>query len=201
MLPALPRMHPAAGHGGPDTTVPHQIVKLGQGECYLTAQDNEELVTVLGSCIAACIRDPVLRLGGMNHFLLPDCGRWETGDGAGSLRYGSYAMDRLIGDILARGGLRPRLEVKVFGGANVMCGGSNIGHRNADFVERYLAAEGMTIAAAHLRGIYARRVHYVPTTGKVMLLELHPTEETALPGHGPGHPCKPGSPPGPIELS
>ncbi|HEX2939556.1 MAG TPA: chemotaxis protein CheD, partial [Rhodopila sp.] len=102
---------------GPHATMPHRVVKVGQGECYLTAQANEELVTVLGSCISACIRDPVLHLGGMNHFLLPECGGTNPGREPDGLRYGTAAMDHLIGRILALGGLRERLEVKVFGGA------------------------------------------------------------------------------------
>jgi chemotaxis protein CheD len=96
------------------------------------------------------------------------------------MRYGNVAMERLINDILARGGLRQRLEIKVFGGGNVMKGSANIGHRNADFVESYLAAERLHIAAAQLRGNLPRRVHYFPATGKVMLLELRGTDERAM---------------------
>jgi len=96
------------------------------------------------------------------------------------MRYGNVAMERLINDILARGGVRQRLEIKVFGGGNVMNGTANIGHRNAEFVEQYLAAENLAIAAHHLRGNLPRRVHYFPVTGKVMLLELQRTEQDAV---------------------
>ena len=138
------------------------------------------LVTVLGSCVSACIRDPVAVVGGMNHFMLPDStdGGWDVA--ASGMRYGNVAMERLINDILARGGMRQRLEIKVFGGGNVMKGSSDIGHRNAAFVEAYLAAESIRIAASDLRGSLARRIHYFPATGRVMLLELRPMEDHAV---------------------
>lgn len=89
-------------------------------------------------------------------------------------------MEQLINDILVRGGLRQRLEIKLFGGGNVMKGTSDIGHRNASFVETYLAAESLPIAAADLRGKQARRVHYFPATGRVMLLELRRAEDDVV---------------------
>jgi chemotaxis protein CheD len=155
-------------------------VKVFPGEHYVTADADEMLVTILGSCVAACIRDPFANVGGMNHFMLPESGGagWDTA--SASMRYGNVAMERLINDILARGGLRHRLEIKVFGGGNVMKGTANIGHRNAEFVESYLLAENLPIVAHHLRGNLPRRVHYFPATGKVMLLELQPTEQEAV---------------------
>lgn len=138
------------------------------------------LVTILGSCVTACIRDPLVGVGGMNHFMLPEAmgGGWDTA--SGSMRYGNVAMERLINDILMQGGIRQRLEIKVFGGGNVMKGTTNIGHRNADFVETYLLAENLPIVAHHLRGNLPRRVHYFPATGKVMLIELQRVEEAAM---------------------
>jgi len=156
-------------------------VKVFPGEHFVTENPDEMLVTILGSCVTACIRDPLSGVGGMNHFMLPEAmgGGWDTA--SGSMRYGNVAMERLINDILARGGIRQRLEIKVFGGGNVMKGAtSNIGHRNADFVETYLGAENLPIAAHHLRGSLPRRVHYFPSTGRVMLLELQRTEEEAV---------------------
>ena len=152
-------------------------VKVFPGDHYVTSNADEMLVTILGSCVAACIRDATAGVGGMNHFMLPEAAGagWDT-DSA-SMRYGNVAMERLINDILARGGMRQRLEIKVFGGGNVLNGSSNIGHRNADFVEQYLAAEGLPIAARHLRGRLPRRVHYFPATGKVMLLELQSSDK------------------------
>jgi len=156
-------------------------VKVFPGEHYVTASADEMLVTILGSCVTACIRDPLVGVGGMNHFMLPEAmgGGWDTA--SGSMRYGNVAMERLINDILIQGGVRQRLEIKVFGGGNVMKGAtSNIGHRNADFVETYLLAENLPIDAHHLRGSLPRRVHYFPSTGRVMLLELQRTEEEAI---------------------
>lgn len=155
-------------------------VKVFPGEHYVTDDHEEMLVTILGSCVTACIRDPLTGVGGMNHFMLPEAagGGWDTL--SASMRYGNVAMERLINDILARGGSRQRLEIKVFGGGNVMNGTTNIGHRNAEFVERYLSDENLPIAAHHLRGNLPRRVHYFPATGKVMLLELQRTEQEAV---------------------
>jgi chemotaxis protein CheD len=155
-------------------------VKVFPGEHYVTANVDEMLVTILGSCVTACIRDPLAGVGGMNHFMLPEAagGGWDTA--SESMRYGNVAMERLINDILTRGGMRKRLEIKVFGGGNVMRGITDIGHRNAEFVESYLAAENLPIAAHHLRGNLPRRVHYFPITGRVMLLELQRTEEAAV---------------------
>ena len=156
-------------------------VKVFPGEHFVTANPDEMLVTILGSCVTACIRDPLAGVGGMNHFMLPEAmgGGWDTA--SGSMRYGNVAMERLINDILIQGGIRQRLEIKVFGGGNVMKGAtSNIGHRNADFVETYLLAENLPINAHHLRGNLPRRVHYFPSTGRVMLLELQRTEQEAV---------------------
>ena len=134
---------------------------------YLVVDDGTALVTVLGSCVAACIRDPMLQLGGMNHFLLPD---GNPGDGAPA-RDGSYAMEVLINELLKRGASRKRLEAKVFGGANVLKGFTSnpVGTRNADFVLAYLAAERIPVVAEDLRGIHPRKVFFFPQTGKVMV--------------------------------
>lgn len=155
-------------------------VKVFPGEHYVTSDADEMLVTILGSCVSACIRDPVAAVGGMNHFMLPDSGGGTWDDVSSSMRYGNVAMERLVNDILIRGGLRARLEIKVFGGGNVLRGSSNIGHRNATFVEDYLAAERLRIAAAHLRGDLPRRIHFFPLTGRVMLLELRSTDQRSV---------------------
>ena len=146
----------------------------------MTDNADEMLVTILGSCVSACIRDPVVAVGGMNHFMLPEAGGGGWDDASSSMRYGNVAMERLINDILSRGGLRQRLEIKVFGGGNVLRGSSNIGHRNAEFVENYLATERLRISAAHLRGDLPRRIHFFPSTGRVMLLELRSIEQRAV---------------------
>lgn len=133
------------------------------------------LVTLLGSCVAACIRDTALGLGGINHFLLPGA----PGVDHGSARYGVNAMELLINDILKRGGAKERLEAKVFGGANVIdvSGADTVGDRNARFVVDYLRAEGIRLAAADLGGDRARRVFYFPDTGRATVLRL-PVSDT-----------------------
>jgi chemotaxis protein CheD len=147
-------------------------IKIGPGEHYVTRQKNEAIVTVLGSCVAACIRDPIAGVGGMNHFMLPESttGRW--GGASANMRYGNFAMEVLINDILRHGGQRHRMEIKLFGGATMIASGSTIGPQNADFVEAYLKAEQMSVAAHHLRGHHARRVEYEPFDGRVRLLEM-----------------------------
>lgn len=137
---------------------------------YLVVDSDMALVTVLGSCVAACVRDPLLKLGGMNHFLLPD---GQVGDGAPA-RYGSFAMELLINDLLKRGAARNRLEAKVFGGANVLKGFTSnpVGTRNAEFVRQYLDAERIPVTAEDLRGIHPRKVWFFPRTGRVVVQRL-----------------------------
>jgi chemotaxis protein CheD len=154
-------------------------IKINPGGHYVTRDKKEMIVTVLGSCVAACIRDPFAGIGGMNHFMLPESDDGAWGAASASLRYGNFAMERLINDILCRGGHRSRLEVKVFGGARLFGNGAQVGPRNADFVEAYLREEGLPIAAAHLRGEHARRIHYFPHNGVVRMLEL-PRIEASL---------------------
>ena len=147
-------------------------IKIGPGEHYVTRHAHEMIVTVLGSCVAACIRDPAAGVGGMNHFMLPSS---VTGVWAGvtaAMRYGNFAMEQLINDILRDGGMRNRLEIKLFGGASMLANGATIGRQNADFVEAYLKAENMRVCASHLRGKHARRVEYAALSGRAMMLEL-----------------------------
>ena len=148
------------------------IVRVFQGDYYLTTDPKEIITSILGSCVAVCVRDPVVRCGGMNHFLLPDACRTGGGIPDLAMRYGSFSIERLINDILNAGGKRERLEAKVFGGANVLRGMSQIGFKNADFVERYLENEGIAIAAQALRGVWPRQIRFYPTTGLVKVREL-----------------------------
>ena len=145
---------------------------------YRVVDDGTALVTVLGSCIAACVRDPLLQLGGMNHFMLPE---GNVGDGAPA-RYGSYAMELLINELLKRGASRRRLEAKVFGGANVLKGFTSnpVGTRNAEFVLAYLDAEQIPVVAEDLRGIHPRKVWFFPETGKVMVNRLPHAHEAEV---------------------
>lgn len=155
-----------------DPARPDTVVRLLPGDWYVTDQADEHLATVLGSCIAACVRDPVAGWGGMNHFLLPGApGGLLTADrnNLHGLRYGEEAMERLIAEIIARGGRRDRLEIKIFGGGNVVAGLGQVGHQNADFIEHYLAKASLPVAAEHLRGTLPRRIIYSPATGRVRL--------------------------------
>lgn len=155
-------------------------VKVLPGEHYVTSRPEEMLVTVLGSCVSACIRDPSINVGGMNHFVLPSSPHGDWGKASTSLRYGNFAMERLINDILKRGGRRERFEVKIFGGGNVLALGNGIGHLNADFVESYLEEERLPVAARHLRGTLARRIHYFPQDGRVLMSLLRRSADLDL---------------------
>ena len=155
-----------------DPTSGHIAVKIGPGEHYVSANGNEIIMTALGSCVAACIRDPIAGVGGVNHFMLPhsDAGAWDTE--VASLRYGNFAMPRLIDDILQRGGQIGRLEIKLFGGARLGSDGGEIGRRNVSFVERYLQDASLPWVVAELGGTIARRLIYMPLNGRAFVLGL-----------------------------
>jgi chemotaxis protein CheD len=157
-------------------------VKLAAGEHYVSDVRDEMIVTILGSCVAACISDLAAGVGGMNHFMLPESpdGRW--GPASAHLRYGNFAMETLINDILRRGGQRSRLEAKVFGGACVM-GAGTIGQCNGEFVLSYLKAEGVPVTAHDLFGEYPRRIHYFPTTGQAHMQALRRSCDLAAVAH------------------
>ena len=145
--------------------------RLMPGETYATGNPREVIVTVLGSCVSACIRYPVTGWGGMNHFMLPESETGVWGDcTCSALRYGNFAMEALINEVLHSGCTRERLEIKLFGGANF--GGSKVGTTNSDFALRYLANEGLRVIAADLGGLHGRRIHYHPASGKVARLLL-----------------------------
>ncbi|MEZ5934255.1 MAG: chemoreceptor glutamine deamidase CheD [Alphaproteobacteria bacterium] len=159
------------------------VVMVLPGRHYVTGSADEMIVTLLGSCVAACIRDPILAVGGLNHFLLPesDTGQWgKTADAA--MRYGNHAMETLINDIIKLGGARSRLEVKVFGGARVIEGAStlSVGQRNVEFVQNYLKNEGLNVAATHLGGTLPRRIHYFPMTGRVQMRQMQRSADRDL---------------------
>ena len=157
-----------------------QAVKILPGEYYVTSADMV-LVTVLGSCVAACIRDPKVGVGGMNHFMLPDA---RDGDGvlSASARYGSYAMELLINELLKLGARRNGLEAKVFGGGNVLPGLtlSNVGERNAGFVLDYLQTERISIAARDLGGPYPRKVYQFVRNGRVRVKQIARTSNDTI---------------------
>jgi chemotaxis protein CheD len=148
-------------------------VKLLPNEFYMTSEDMV-LVTVLGSCVAACINDRTAGIGGMNHFMLPDDGESASSAASDSMRYGAYAMEVLINEMIKRGGKRERFEAKVFGGGAVLAGMTtiNIGDRNSEFVRRYLALEKIRIVAEDLQGAHPRKVAFMPKSGQVMVKKL-----------------------------
>lgn len=156
-----------------DRTFDCDAAKILPGEFYFTAKDML-IVTVLGSCVSACIRDRVSGVGGMNHFMLPDSGGDADNPVSASMRYGTYAMEVLINELLKAGARRENMEAKVFGGGNVLRGFTaiNVGERNAKFVLDYLRAEKMRVVAEDLNDIYPRKVYFFPKTGKVLVKKL-----------------------------
>ncbi len=148
--------------------------KILPGELYVTTQ-REVIATVLGSCVSACIRDPIFGVGGMNHFMLPiseSNGSWRGSTVTLATRYGNYAMEHLINEILKNGGLRKNLEVKIFGGARILRQMTDIGVKNIEFVRSYLNMENMSIASEDLGDVCPRKVQYFPATGKVRIKKL-----------------------------
>jgi chemotaxis protein CheD len=163
-----------------DRTFDRDAAKILPGEYYFTAKDML-IVTVLGSCVSACLRDRVTGVGGMNHFMLPE-GNDNDGLVSVSMRYGTYAMEVLINELLKAGARRENLEAKVFGGGNVLRGFNaiNVGERNALFVREYLRAENIRIIAEDLNDIHPRKVYYFPRTGKVMVKKLKQLNNNSL---------------------
>ncbi|MCQ8105230.1 chemoreceptor glutamine deamidase CheD [Methylomonas sp. SURF-2] len=150
--------------------------KLLPGDYYVT-KDNEMITTVLGSCVSACIRDNVLGIGGMNHFMLPETSRSrlnsrEEAVVGTALRYGNYAMEHLINTILQYGGKRKNLEVKLFGGSKIIATLGDVGARNIEFVLDYVDMEALKLASHDLGGIYPRKVNFFPQSGRVRMKKI-----------------------------
>lgn len=143
-------------------------IQIMQGDFYVTDKPEEVLTTILGSCISACIRDPVLGVGGMNHFLLPE----TDGEDRNASRFGVNAMEVLINGILKRGGVRSRLEAKLFGGANVINAMSDVGSRNAAFARQFLGDEGIAVMGGDVGGTSPRRIQFWPVSGRARQLSV-----------------------------
>jgi Chemotaxis protein; stimulates methylation of MCP proteins len=154
-----------------DSTFGTAAVKVLPNEYYVSSED-VMITTVLGSCVAACLRDPVTAVGGMNHFMLPEGD--ASSPASATMRYGAFAMEVLINELLKAGAARERLEAKVFGGGAVLSTMQqmNIGERNARFVLNYLKTEGIPVLAQDLGDIHARRINFFPRTGKVFVRKL-----------------------------
>lgn len=151
------------------------IAKLLPGDYYVTCED-EVIDTVLGSCVSACIRNPRLRIGGMNHFMLPrpsghDHDTWGSVAGRAT-RYGSASMEQLINRILSAGGTRAELEVKIFGGGRVLSSLTDVGEHNVRFVREFLKQEGLQVASEDVGDTCPRHVQYFPLTGRVRVKHL-----------------------------
>lgn len=172
-----------SAHDGPnvvrtfDRKTNMQAVRVLPGAYYLTDAPNEMIVTVLGSCVAACVRDPHTGYGGLNHFMLPDNATDDWNGMSAAMRYGNFAMEALINEVLKTGCPREDLEIKLFGGANLQVGPTMIGTQNAEFARRYLEQEGLRLTAEDLGGTRGRRIHYFPQTGAVQRLMQKPTAE------------------------
>lgn len=150
-----------------------EAAKILPGEYYATTRDML-LVTVLGSCVCACIRDRVSGIGGMNHFMLPDAGQDSNNPLGESARYGVYAMEMLINQMLKMGAKRSNFEAKVFGGGAVLRGFTvaNVGKQNAEFVLKFLETEKIPVVAQDLMDIFPRKVYFFPHTGLVRVKKL-----------------------------
>lgn len=140
-----------------------------QGEHAVSNDHNLTITTLLGSCVAACIYDPVLKIGGANHFLLPD-----AGNGPSDIRYAAAAIEVLINSLLRAGAHKRRLEAKLFGGARIMPNLPDIGRSNALAAEKFLTTEGIPVVARDVGGQLARRLRFWPTTGLVRIQRLDP---------------------------
>ena len=151
-----------------------ETVKIALGQQAVSDRPDLMIATTLGSCVAACIHDPVRGIGGMNHFMLPDLPASEL-EGAGvAARYGSVAMERLINALLAAGAERRRLRVKLFGGGRVIESSYDIGGLNGRFALDYVRTEGLMLAGQDLGGGSARRLHYFPHSGRALRRLLRP---------------------------
>ena len=161
-----------------DSAFQCQAVKVLPNEYYVTDEDLM-ISTVLGSCVAACIHDPKTGVGGMNHFMLPE-GDMQSPASA-TMRYGAFAMEVLINELLKAGASRDRLEAKVFGGGAVLSAMQqmNIGERNGQFVLNYLKTEGIPVKAQDLGDVHARRINYFPRDGRVMVRKMAPHHQRA----------------------
>lgn len=146
-------------------------IHVYQGKYKVSDQPHVVLHTILGSCVATCLYDPLAGIGGMNHFLVPG----GSADSR-SLSHGAYSMELLINSLLKRGAQRDRLQAKLFGGAAVMTGLSNIGAQNAAFAEEFLATEGIPCVGKCLGGDSARRLKFWPTEGRARQLLIPITE-------------------------
>jgi chemotaxis protein CheD len=175
-LKAQPRQPGAASFFFFDAHFRNEAVKVLPGE-YFVHDEDILILTTLGSCIAACLWDRERRIGGMNHFMLPD-----GGGAADSGRYGSYAMELLINAMIKKGATRSTMEAKVFGGGAVISGMNsiNVGERNTKFVLDYLHTERIAVVSKDVLDIHPRKVCFLPASGQALVKRLASTNTEAL---------------------
>lgn len=178
-LKAAPRRSGEASFFYYDAHFRNEAVKILPGE-YFVSNENLLLMTTLGSCIACCLWDRQAAIGGMNHFMLPEASAADPSGNGG--RYGTYAMELLINELMKRGASRMTMEAKIFGGGAVISGMNtiNVGERNTKFVIDYLHTERIPIVSKDVLDIYPRKVCFLPMTGKAMVKRLAPTNPDAI---------------------
>jgi len=171
-------------HRRHDPALGATLATLHPGDFYV-AEPGEWIGTVLGSCVSACVRDARLGIGGMNHFMLPmdsiEGGTWIGSPSASAAtRFGNVAMERLINEILKRGGQRAQLEFKLVGGGKVLDALTDIGARNIQFVRDYVLTEGFRVVGEDLGDLYPRKVLFEPATGSARVKKLARAARTAV---------------------
>ena len=164
-------------------------VNIVQGEHLVEDDPAVVVTTILGSCIAACIWDGVAGVGGMNHFLLPGDGKHRQ-PGGDAMRFGVHAMELLVNGLLRRGAQKNRMQAKLFGGARMIKGLTDIGELNATFAEKFLRDEGISLVGGSLRGEQGRRIQFSPGSGRALqsyiaqVVETAPVKPTSRPSVG-----------------
>ena len=169
-------------------------VHIIQGEYKIANDPDVVITTILGSCVAACLRDPVAGIGGMNHFLLPGTGGVSGGD---ATRYGVHLMELLINGLLKQGARRDRLEAKIFGGAKTIASFSNVGEQNALFAMQFLKDEGIPVVGSSTGGDHGRKLEFWPVSGRARQYPLTGAETQRTVALEQ----RPAAPPKPVETS
>ena len=166
----------------PEAVEASTVITVQQGDCAVSAEPEVVFSTVLGSCIATCVRDVVARVGGMNHFLLPEYQGFDADGLTGaSARYGAYAMERLINKVLAAGtGRKANLEFKIFGGGRINPALNDVGAENIAFVRTFLKTENYTLLAEDVGNVFSRRVMFWPGSGRALVKRLGSADNVVI---------------------
>ena len=146
-----------------------------------SVESEKPLSTLLGSCVAVCLFDPALKIGGINHFMLPEMGRSKYGD-VDSLLSGNFAMEALLNALLSRGAKKARLQAKAFGGGTIIDtdpGAVSIGMRNASFAKEWLQREGIPLLSSDFLGPWSRKIIFLPFNGEAFCKRLVTNMATA----------------------